>query len=119
MEAMAGLYDVFSELDLEDWSCSELVKNDLLWLRLKHGNLTLTQTNQKQPTHSSQTSSSIRKNLKVISLRSLPDAALPSFSPVSVQVDVNAYFNFQNKTYGLTLPLRNLTVNPSSKRIPL
>jgi hypothetical protein len=91
----------------EEWTGKDFIKNDLLWIKLKFA--------KDKSTY--KFSSNIKLNPKKPA-----DTPFRAYHPVELLVELLGYINLEDKIYGLTLNLLNLSsldhsLTPPSKRV--
>lgn len=93
-QAIANLFQVFDTLDLVDWEEKEFLKNDTMWFKLK-----IDKKNSYAFT------SNIKLNPKKPS-----EANLVSGERIVVVANPRAYFNHEEKVYGISFTVKRLSI---------
>lgn len=102
---IAHLYTELGELlqDDEEWTFTDLVRDDKIYLKLKFAR------NQKTPAFTT--------NL-ALNPKKIQDTLIYQGQKVTVTGAINFYVNFENKTAGITLTLRKLTIEAEENELP-
>lgn len=93
-KAIVRLFEVFDTLPLEDWEEREFLKNDSIWFKLKV---------DKKNAYAF--SSNVKLNAKKPS-----DANLVSGEKISIVANPRAYFNHDDKLYGVSFTVKRVTI---------
>lgn len=93
-KAIMRLFEVFDKLPLEDWEEREFLKNDSIWFKLK--------VDKK---NSYAFTSNIKLNPKKPS-----DSNLVSGEKLSIVANPRAYFNHDDKLYGVSFTVKRVTI---------
>lgn len=94
-KAILKLFDVFEDLSLEQWAEKEFLKNDTIWFKLK-----IDKKNSYAFT------SNIKLNPKKPS-----EANLVSGEKITVVANPRAYFNHDEKCYGISFTVKRITIH--------
>ena len=93
-DAFSKLFDIFSNLSLDEYDQRPLIKEDVLWLKLKRNN----------------TSYLFKSNSKKLNPKKPSETELVNDQNVEIICDVKGYINFEDKFYGLTLQINELNI---------
>lgn len=94
---LCDVFDDMSELN-GDWTVSELIKNDRLYVKLKNKNNRY----------------SFRSNIK-LDPKKAENTPIYRYQNVDIEVDVKAYFSYEEKKCGVYLEVRTITFEKDEK----
>jgi hypothetical protein len=92
-----NLDSLFEGMELEEWTFKDIVKGDQLWIKFKFP--------KDKSTYL------FDSNVKLNPKKPSDCNSLRAHSQVELLVEISAWFNLEDKTYGLTLNLVKLTVD--------